>query len=89
MKLALTDIPRPWFTSPADDEIVLEGTTYGVYLVTLNKVTVGSVHLFANAGGWMPYDTDGELIPDIASNDPARAALHVLDRHHADQKAGV
>lgn len=87
MKLTLTDIPRPWFTSPAADEIALEGTTYGVYLVTLNKVTVGSVHTFG--GPWFAYTADGERIPDIASNDPARAALHVLDRHHADQKAGV
>ena len=60
MRLTLTDIDRPWFTSPADDVIVLEGTTYGVYNIYWNKVRVGSVHLFN--GLWHAYTADGVLI---------------------------
>lgn len=87
MRLTLTDIDRPWFTSPADDEIVLEGTTYGVYQIEWNKVRVGSVHLFK--GHWLAYTIDGDMISDMGTCDPARAALHVLYRHYVDQKVGV
>lgn len=83
MKLTLTDIERGWFKGPADDVIVLEGTTYGVYQVTWNGVTAGSVHLLA--GKWLAYDWSGEPIVSAEKywSDPAITAVLVCDRFAA------
>lgn len=90
MKLQLTEIERGWFRGPADDVIVLNGTTFGFYQVTWNGVPVGSVHLFSVGAVWHAYDADGELIESddpAPGSDPVRAAVAVCHEYAKTEAA--